>query len=213
MNTNDTIIGVVERGSFHFPIEFDMFGDHQYIPDAIFDTGCSHSLISVKSINIGNKSIADLKREALYDVDIKLGIGKGVESKGIDIDQLKTDIKKVNYWKKQLLDRDDAAEILESYITEAMQLRILESKLVRYEYEAMNYEIDGVKIGDFKVRVSFDLGNVNLIGMHIIKELCTKIFSEDNRVFLFAKKSSPTAGVELDVTMTELSEQLDLLNE
>lgn len=137
MNTNDTIIGVVERGSFHFPIEFDMFGNHQYIPDAIFDTGCSHSLISVKSINIGNKSIADLKREALYDVDIKLGIGKGVESKGIDIDQLKTDIKKVNYWKKQLLDRDDAAEILESYITEAMQLRILESKLVRYEYEAI----------------------------------------------------------------------------
>lgn len=85
MNTNDTIIGAVDRGSFHFPIEFDMFSNHQYIPDAIFDTGCSHSLISIRSLNPGNKSIEELKKEALFNVNIRLGIGKGIESKNIRI--------------------------------------------------------------------------------------------------------------------------------
>lgn len=154
MSTSDTIIGAVERGSFHFPIEFNMFNNHQYIPDATFDTGCSHSLISAKSLDLGNKSIEDLKKEALYDIDVKLGIGKGIESKDINTDQIKDDIRKINGWKNQLKDRNDAKKILRTYITEEMQLRVLSSKLVRYEYEAYNYMIDGVSIGDFKVRVS-----------------------------------------------------------
>lgn len=213
MSTNDTIIGAIERGTFHFPIEFHMFNNHQYIPDATFDTGCSHSLISVKSLNIGNKSIVDLKREALYDINIRLGIGKGVESKDINTNQLKADVREINGWKKQLKGRDKATEILKTNITEEMQLRILESKLIRYEYEATDYEIDGVRIGNFKVRVSFDLSKVNLIGMHIIKELYTKIFSDNNQTFLLAKKKTLIADTELDRTMTELREQLELLNE
>ena len=134
MSTNDTIIGMIERGSFHFPIEFDMFNNHQYIPDATFDTGCSHSLISVKSLNIGNKSISDLKKEALYDIDVKLGLGKGIESKDINTEHLK-------------------------------------------------------------------------------KILYTKIFSDNNQIFLLAKKNTPLADNELDITMAELKEQLELLNE
>lgn len=88
--------------------------------------------------------------------------------------------------------------------------RILESKLIRYEYEAINYKIDGVKIGDFNIRISFDLSKVNLIGMHIIKELYTKIFSFHNQTFLLAKKLTPLADIELDTTMDELREQLEL---
>lgn len=213
MSTNDTIIGAIERGSFHFPIEFDMFNNHQYIPDATFDTGCSHSLISVKSLNTGSKPISALKKEALYDIDIKLGLGKGIESKDINTDHLKSDIREINSWKKQLKGIDRASDILKLHITEEMQSRILTSKLVRYEYEAKDYKIDGVKIGDFKVRVSFDLNKVNLIGMHIIKILYTKIFSDNNQIFLLAKKNTPLADNELDMTMAELKEQLELLNE
>ena len=210
MNTNDTIIGAVDRGSFHFPIEFDMFSNHQYIPDAIFDTGCSHSLISIRSLNPGNKSIEELKKEALFNVNIRLGIGKGIESKDINTDQIKIDIKRINSWKNQLKSTDKSTEFLKALINGEMQARILESKLIRYEYEAINYKIDGVKIGDFNIRISFDLSNVNLIGMHIIKELYTKIFSFHNQTFLLAKKLTPLADIELDTTMDELREQLEL---
>lgn len=213
MSTNDTIIGVIYRGSFHFPIEFDMFDNHQYISDAVFDTGCSHSLISVKSLNTGNKPIEDLKREALYDINIKLGIGKGIESKDINTDQLKLDIKKINSWKEQLRDSDSTIAFLKTYITDEMLSRIIKSKLVRYEYEAANYQIDGIKIGNFKVRVSFDINKVNLIGMHIIKELYTKIFSINSQIFLLAKKSTSIADTELDITIDELREQLALFSE
>lgn len=128
-------------------------------------------------------------------------------------ERLKSDIREINNWKKQLKGIDRASEILKTRITEEIQSRILTSKLVRYEYEANDYTIDGVKIGDFKVRVSFDLNKVNLIGMHIIRILYTKIFSNNNQIFLLAKKNTPLADNELDITMTELKEQLDLLNE
>lgn len=61
MSMNDIIIGMVDKGSFRFPIEFDMFGIHQYIDNVTFDKGCSHSLISAKSLNLGDKSIETLK--------------------------------------------------------------------------------------------------------------------------------------------------------
>ena len=167
-----------------------MFSNHQYIPDAIFDTGCSHSLISIRSLNPGNKSIEELKKEALFNVNIRLGIGKGIESKDINTDQIKIDIKRINSRKNQLKSTDKSTEFLKALINGEMQARILESKLIRYEYEAINYKIDGVKIGDFNIRISFDLSKVNLIGMHIIKELYTKIFSFHNQTFLLAKKNS-----------------------
>lgn len=78
MSTNDTIIGVIDKGSFRFPVEFDMFGIHQYVDNVTFDTGCSHSLISVKSLNISDKSVEELKRAALFDFDVTLIIGKGI---------------------------------------------------------------------------------------------------------------------------------------
>lgn len=34
MSTNDIIIGKVSKGSFKFPIEFQMFGNLQLIPNA-----------------------------------------------------------------------------------------------------------------------------------------------------------------------------------
>lgn len=68
-------------------------------------------MISVKSLNVGDRSISDLKKEALYDIEVKLGIGKGVESKDINTDLLKADIRNINDWKLQLMGRTEATEI------------------------------------------------------------------------------------------------------
>lgn len=52
VNTNNIIVGKIKNGSFRFPIEFHMFGMKQKIQKVTFDTGCSHSLISIKSLSI-----------------------------------------------------------------------------------------------------------------------------------------------------------------
>lgn len=83
-----------------------------------------------------------------------------------------------------------------------MLSRIEKSKFVRYEYTALNYKINGVEIGNFNVKVSFDIAKSNLIGMYIIKELYTKIFCEDNQVFLLSIRNSPKAE---DVLNREIS--------
>lgn len=57
------------------------------------------------------------------------------------------------------------------------------------------------------------LNKVNLIGMHIIKQLYTKIFSAKGQIFLVAKKSTPLADTELDNIAAELKEQIELLSE
>lgn len=202
MSTNDIIIGKVSKGSFKFPIEFQMFGNLQLIPNATFDTGCSHSLISAKSLNIGGFSIEELKVSALYDKNVNLSIGKSVESKDIDTTSLHSIVHEINKYKKALRNSDicqeRAKQILKQHITNEAELNILESKNVRYEYQALGYKIDGVEIGDFNVKVSFNLANVNLIGMHIIKELYTKLFSYDNQIYLLAKKNCPNADMELN---------------
>lgn len=214
MVTNDTIIGTVTNGSFHFPIEFDMLGNTQFIEAATFDTGCSHSLISIKSLNTGDKSIEELKNEALYDIDIKLASGKGIESKDVDTTQLSRSIKQINNWKQELkenkIPKDKAKECLKKKIPDDVKSSILNSQLVRYEYLASNYKINGVEIGDINIRVAFNLGRVNLIGMHIIKELYTKIFYTNGNINLFAVKNANDAKEKIDSAIYNFMEQLDI---
>ena len=214
MSTNDTIIGMVDKGSFRFPIEFDMFGIHQYIDNVTFDTGCSHSLISAKSLNLGDKSIETLKKEALFDPNTTLIIGKGIESADMDTEQLQKDIVEINRYKKKLRtgSGQEVETFLRGHISEKAMLRVSSSPLVRFDYLASNYTIDGVVIGDFRVRVSFDLGKTNLIGMHIIRELYTKIFSERGKVCLLAKKNTELANMELDVARETFRKQLELID-
>ncbi len=73
MNTKDIIIGEVEYGSFRFPMQFEAFGGTQIIADAVFDTGCSHSLISFNSLNRYGKPLEDIQRNILYNKDSILG--------------------------------------------------------------------------------------------------------------------------------------------
>lgn len=71
----------------------------QYIQDATFDTGYSHSLISAKSLDIGDRwSIEELRRDAIYDMNVKLSIGRGVESKDIDSRFVWRILFYLNYW-------------------------------------------------------------------------------------------------------------------
>lgn len=169
-------------------------------------------MISVKSLNIGDTSIEELKKAALFDSNVTLIIGKGIESVDVDTEQLQNDIIKINRCKKQLqADRKSEQEVetfLRNYMSKESMQRILKSPLIRYDYMASNYTIDGVVIGDFKVRVSFDLGKANLIGMHIIKELYTKIFSERGKICLFATKNPEHADKELDA----FRQQLELID-
>lgn len=215
MSTNDIIIGTVKRGTFKFPIEFDMFGKHQYITQAVFDTGCTHSLISVRDLSLEDRDIEKLKQDMLYDINVVMSIGRGIESKNTNTDDLKTYIISINKKKKEMIqkgyDNERASSILKEHINDKMKMTLERHKnLIRYQYLAHKYTIDGVEIGDCNVNLSFDLKNVNLIGMHIIQKLYTKIFTLDNNIFLLSKKNTPVADVELDVAMNDLRKQFKL---
>lgn len=219
MSTNDVIIGKVNRGSFRFPIEFDIIGLKQAINDAVYDTGCSHSLISVDSLNLEQKSISKFKEQLIYDVNTYIYTGAGVESstsaKKTELIQLGQKLKKLNKLKQGLRGNNEAEEVLRSEIDQNLKNIILDpqNKNIRFGYKVTNLKIDGVNIGDFDIRLAFDMGNVNLIGMHIIRELYTKIFSKNNTIYLLAKKNSPLADTELDIAMDGLMKQLEMQDE
>lgn len=165
-----------------------MLGNSQNISDAVFDTGCSHSLISANSLNIGNKSLVDLEHEALTDVDVALTMGVGVESSAKQTKNIRKYIKGINNLKEQLKKTGNSKEVcrseLEKKIPPKIESILNKSKNVRYEYIAYGYSIDGVTIGDISIRVSFSTDQKNLIGMHIIKKLYTKIFSINDDTFM-----------------------------
>lgn len=216
MSTNDVIIGAVKNGSFRFPIEFEIMGMKQSINDAVYDTGCSHSLISVDSLSLGELPIDEFKERLIYDVNTCIYTGAGVESsteaKKKELAQLGHTLRKLNELKKKLIGNSNAEAILHKKVGEGLKKVILESPNIRFGYKISDLKIDGVSIGDFEIRLAFGIGNVNLIGMHIIRELYTKIFSENDTVYLLTKKKSPLADMELDIAMDELKEQLEMLD-
>lgn len=217
MSTNDTIIGEVRGGSFRFPIQFEMFGEKQSIEGAVYDTGCSHSLISASSLFLGNKSEHDLRRQAVYGENIILSIGKGVEGREAEVQCLREVIRKINHVKKKaqagIVCHADVSRIIDELVAED-EMRLLDnSPNIRFEYLAVNYTIDGVLIGDFHVKVAFNIENVNLIGMHIIKELYTKIYAINNKVYLFAQKNSASADSNLNDVMLCFLKKTVMINE
>ena len=191
---SDVIIGKVNRGTFRFPIEFELFGEEQVISDAVFDTGCSHSFISAKSLVTGDKSLDELKEEALYDAHVQLSIGKGIESNDIDTTELKRQIKIINTIKQHVLKNNIDLNLSKTLITNQIQIEtltsILNSKLIRFGYTVKGYTINGLCIGDIDIKVSFHTGQTNLIGMHIIKELSTTIRAIGDEVYLYAIKNT-----------------------
>lgn len=186
------IVARVKRGSFRLPIEFKMLGEDQAIRDAVFDTGCAHSLISVDSLTLEPNILNTLQYELLTDIDIPLLLGSGIESSLDDVDQFKKYVKAINIKKEELrnanISKSDARKILDEIFSknpDVLKL-IYESKNIRYAYEVKDYAIDNMNIGDITVKLSFNTQNKNLIGMHIIEKLYTKIFRLDNNIILIA---------------------------
>lgn len=218
VSTNDVIIGAINKGSFHFPIQFEIMELKQAINDAVYDTGCSHSLISVDSLNLGKKSISEFKEQLIYDVNTYIYTGAGVESstsaKKKELVLLGQKLRQLNKLKQSLIGSNKAEAVLQSKIDQNLKDIILDpkNKNIRFGYRVSDFKIDGVNIGDFEIRLAFGMGNVNLIGMHIIRELYTKIFSKNNAIYLLAKKNSPLADIELDIAMDELIAKLDLVD-
>lgn len=188
VNMSDAIVSRIKRGSFQFPIQFELFGNSQNIGEAVFDTGCSHSLISVNSLDIGGRSLSDLEHAALMDVDVILAVGAGIESNVSHTKKIRNYVKQINGLKEQLKQCDkskaDCRKVLEMNITPEIEDALSKSKNVRYEYIAHNYSINGMTIGDTNIRLSFCTDHKNLIGMHIIRNLHTKIFSIDSDIFM-----------------------------
>lgn len=217
MSTNDVIVGQLDRNVFRFPIQFEMFGIKQYISDAVFDTGCAHSLVSIANMNTGQHTIEELCEMQYYNIYALVGTGLGVESQGVDIRELSKAIRLLNEVKKALQSKafteEQNREVIDNYITPEYKKLILESKNTRYECRAKEYTIDGVNVGDIDIRVSFTLGNVTLIGMHIIKQLYTKIFNKDNEVYLLSTLNNEDAETKLNETFKEISECIDSLSE
>ena len=125
VNTSDTIVSKIEKGSFRFPIQFELFGHNQNIAHAAFDTGCSHSLISVSSLDVCNKNIRTLEHEALMDVNIPLAVGAGIESNSKETVCIRKYVKEINLLKRQLRklgkSQEECRHILEKKITATIE--------------------------------------------------------------------------------------------
>ncbi len=209
MNTKDIIIGEVDYGSFRFPMQFKAFGGTQIIADAVFDTGCSHSLISFNSLNRYGKSLEDIQRNILYNKDSILGIGVGVESKGSDLEYIKQLVNKINHYKEICKNENELENLIDKNITLDDRKMLFDSKNVRYKYPITGLVIDNVPLGNFDIMLSYGTNGINLIGMHIIKELYTKIYHSSGKTYMFAMKNSNNMD-EMDSAMREVEEYIDL---
>lgn len=197
MDTSKVTIGSKMKGCFKFEVYFDLFNISQSIHRATFDTGCSHSLISVNSLKLSQNILNTLQHDLLTDIDIPLAMGAGIESSLKTSDKIKECIANINNKKGQLkrqsISKCDAKKILENYINAETENILSTSKNVRYECKVENYMIDDMIIGDTVIRLSFNTENKNLIGMNIIKEIYTKILSLDGKVHLIAAMNKDLA--------------------
>lgn len=185
--SRNVLIQNVKSGSFKFPITFTMYDEAINARGVTYDTGCAHSLISVDSLNLQmdrNKFQLDL----LYDKSIKLNVSRGVEAQSINTNDIRLLVNKINAIKASNVTVEEA--IASNKITKNEINKILASKNVRYEVIVKDYTIANLNIGDIQVRLGFNLGETNLIGMHIIKELCTYVFNYKNNNILIAIQKS-----------------------
>lgn len=183
----DTLIQNVKNGSIKFPVTFTMYDETIKIQNAVYDTGCAHSLISVDSLNL-QMDRDKFQLDLLYDKSIKLNVSRGVEAQSINTQDIELLVNKINAIKESNLTVEEAID--SNKITDNEINDILISKNVRYEVTVRNYTIANLNLGDIQVRLAFNLGKTNLIGMHIIKELCTYVFNYKNNNILIAVQKS-----------------------
>lgn len=230
MTMNNYIKKEVIQGCFYLAIQFKFKKILKNIDKAVYDTGCYHSCISYNLIAdkkyIGLTQIRDkqlrekekqryireLKIKGIFNPNVKITCGFGVESQSNDDRQayanITEHIKMINRIKQEGLNKHkDIGSIkneLCSYITNDILEQILCNKNVKYEYKVTGYTIVNMYIGDTSIHIDYDHDNVALIGMHVIKDLDTRIFPTENGICLVAT----TEGAE---TLDKLVK--DILND
>lgn len=227
---NNYLIKEIEKGSFYFPIAFRFLTRRVELVRACYDTGCAHSCISYNLIAdkryrdimlitdelIREKEkqeyVRKLKIKSIFNPRVLLCGGFGVESQDDEsireYRKLSKYIHKINKIKQEELSRcTDIGKIqnkLKEYITSDILDRIIGNKNVKYEYKVTGYTIVNMYIGDTSIHIDYDHDNVALIGMHVIKDLDTRIFPTENGICLVAT----TEGAE---TLDKLVK--DILND
>jgi hypothetical protein len=177
----DYISSIMIKNQFRLRWEFQMLS-RRYSLDAIFDTGCSNTMISYNLL-VNKKEIEQtfrkyIKKQALIKGDAKLNSGRGVESQSLQDKQQGSSmlytINKYNVKGVKSLTDDEIK-------------RLLDYKNLRFVYKASDMRIAGCKCENHDITISYDYDNVALIGMEIIKDFHTIICTKAGRTLLFAK--------------------------
>lgn len=184
MNTNYIAIELDECNTFRINMRFELFGKGLRIPHACFDTGCNTTLISL------DETITNIKQtELLYDPSIKVTLSFGVEGKQNKNNiELQNMIKTINSVKNQYPDKNIIQEKLNNIKDKA-----LNNIHLRYIVNAQNILLNNMQIPDTEVLVAFNLFDSFLIGMNIIKQLRTQIYSIEKGTYLISTLNSNNA--------------------
>jgi len=190
---NKIITAIRRNGSFQFPIEFNIFNNPQSIENAVFDTGCGHSLISINSLQL-NKPLEYIKNYLFYSKNSYLCTNYGIDTPKIT-QEISNLIQQINKYKQQSKNNEEAYKLIYSNLSEKQIQLILNATSIRFSYKIKNLSIDEVPLGDYTLLLSLNT-DVNLIGMHIIRDLYTKIHPEGEYVRMYAIKKPPNTSVE-----------------
>lgn len=208
---NDIIRKSVDHGSFTFKAKFELFGSIQTINNAIFDTGCSHSLISLDSL-ILNKDINNARIDMILDKNTRIFTGTGVDSIKKDLTTFRQVATIINKIKEANIDKDNdyiRNEII-NRITMKNIITLSKYKCIRCELVIPELNIDGIILKNINIRIGLCTENANLIGMHIIRELYTTIYSANNKIILIVTKNESDACNKISKEIKEINECLEI---
>lgn len=205
---DDAIIASVESGSFRLDIQFEIMNTHFKVSDAVFDTGCSHSLISVNTLSLNDSKLAELRNRAIYDKRVIISRGKGVESRGYDKSLLNI-IDKLNMIKSKASNNKELVNLIHKYMKKSEIDTLLNSINARFEFVVDNFCVGNINLGRIAVRFSFKTNNTCLIGMHIIRQLRTEIYSKNGEIILIATKNSDKAKALIENYKLHVDDLLD----
>lgn len=212
MNIDNKIVTALQKnGSFRFPLKFDIFNKPQSIEGAVFDTGCGHSLISINSLRL-DRPLDDIKNYLIYTRNSYLCTGRGVDTPK-NTQEMFNLVTQINKYKQQSVSDKQVYDLINNALSKEQIQLILNTPSIRFSYNIKNLHINKVPIGDYTIRIGLHT-NVNLIGMHIIRDLYTKIYPEGEKIRLYAIRMAPNTSIdEYEAEISELAEEMSKLEE
>lgn len=147
---------------------------------AVFDTGCTHSMVSANCVYGHNISDTDKRRMKLNDIrnkSIELCIARGVESQS---DEKKKELNAIQV----LVDKRN--KDINSLTIDEQEI-LLDCEQIKFKHKIKYHYIAGYFMCGGEIQISYDFDNVVLIGMEFIKELYVIIGTRGGKTLLFAK--------------------------